>query len=72
MGSEISKTRPAVIVNDNTLGRLPLKIVVSLTDWKDRYAAATWMVRVLPNRVNSSARSPRLIASRCVQGRRND
>ncbi len=28
VGAEIKKTRPAVIVNDNTLGRLPLKIIV--------------------------------------------
>jgi mRNA interferase MazF len=35
-GSEMRKTRPAVIVNDDTLGKLPLKVVVPLTDWKDR------------------------------------
>lgn len=40
LGAEIKKTRPAVIVNDNTLGKLPLKIIVPLTDWKDRYAIA--------------------------------
>lgn len=32
VGSEIRKTRPAIIVNDNTLGKLPLKIIVPLTD----------------------------------------
>ncbi len=32
IGAEIKKTRPAVIVNDNTLGRLPLKIIVPITD----------------------------------------
>ena len=52
VGSEISKTRPAIIVNDNALGRLPLKIIVPLTDWKDRYAAAAWMVKVEPDRLN--------------------
>lgn len=31
-GAEIKKTRPAVIVNDDTLGRLPLKIIVPITD----------------------------------------
>lgn len=34
IGSEIRKTRPAIIVNDNTLGKLPLKIIVPLTDGK--------------------------------------
>ena len=52
VGSEIKKTRPAIIVNDNTLGKLPLKIIVPLTDWKDRYEIAPWMVKVMPDRQN--------------------
>ncbi len=46
-GAEIQKTRPAVIVNDDALGRLPLKIIVPITDWKDRYEIAPWMVKIL-------------------------
>ena|SRR5271157_2244473 len=45
-GAEIKKTRPAVIVNDNALGKLPLKIIVPLTDWKPKYKIAPWLVRV--------------------------
>jgi mRNA interferase MazF len=52
IGSEIKKTRPVIIVNDNTLGKLPLKIIVPLTDWKDRYDEAPWMVKVDPDRQN--------------------
>lgn len=52
VGAEIKKTRPAIIVNDNTLGRLPLKIVVPVTDWKDRYSIALWMVKLIPDRQN--------------------
>jgi len=32
IGSEIRKTRPAIIVNDDILGKLPLKIIVPITD----------------------------------------
>jgi len=39
-GAEIQKKRPAVIVNDNALGKLPLKVIVPITDWKDRYEIA--------------------------------
>jgi mRNA interferase MazF len=53
VGAEIKKTRPAIIVNDDALGRLPLKIIVPLTDWKDNYAAAPWMVKILPDDVNN-------------------
>ena len=30
IGAEIKKTRPAIILNDNSLGKLPLKIIVPL------------------------------------------
>ena len=52
VGSEIKKTRPAIIVNDNSLGKLPLKIIVPLTDWKDKYEFAPWMIKVKPNSKN--------------------
>ncbi|OFX19949.1 MAG: PemK family transcriptional regulator [Bacteroidetes bacterium GWA2_31_9] len=46
IGSEIKKTRPAIIVNDDLLGKLPLRIIVPLTDWKDRYDIAPWMIKI--------------------------
>ena len=48
-GAELRKVRPAVIVNDNRLGKLPLKIIVPITDWKDRYQIVPWMVKIEPN-----------------------
>lgn len=46
IGSEIKKKRPAIIVNDDALGKLPLKIIVPITDWKERYEVAPWMVKI--------------------------
>ena len=46
VGSEIRKTRPAVIVSSDLVGILPLKVIVPLTEWKERYANASWMVRI--------------------------
>ncbi len=46
IGSEIRKSRPAVIVSSDLVGILPLKVIVPFTEWKDRYAQAPWMVRV--------------------------
>jgi mRNA interferase MazF len=51
-GAEIQKKRPAIIVNDDRLGKLPLKIIVPITDWKDRYDIAPWMVKIEPNTTN--------------------
>lgn len=52
IGAQIKKKRPAIIVNDNILGRLPLKAIVPLTDWKDRYSVAAWMVKLTPDKQN--------------------
>ena len=49
IGSEIKKTRPAVIISSDLVGILPLKIIIPFTDWKDRYASASWMVRIDPD-----------------------
>ena len=51
-GAEIQKKRPAVIVNDDLLGKLPLKIIVPITDWKDHYQVAPWMVKLAPTTDN--------------------
>ncbi len=49
VGAEIRKTRPAVIVNDDAVGILPLRVIVPVTEWKERYAVAPWMVRLEPD-----------------------
>ena len=52
VGAEIKKTRPAVIVSDDAIGILPLKVIVPITEWKDRYAVAPWMVHLEPDAEN--------------------
>jgi mRNA interferase MazF len=42
VGSEIRKIRPAVVINRDSIGRLPLRLVVPITDWKSRYDAFHW------------------------------
>ncbi len=48
-GDEIRKTRPAVVVSTDTVGKLRLRIIVPVTDWKDRYATFPWMVPLDPD-----------------------
>jgi mRNA interferase MazF len=52
LGAEIRKTRPAVIVNDDAVGVLPLRVIVPVTEWKERYAQAPWMVLLRPRPSN--------------------
>lgn len=53
VGAEIKKTRPAIIVSEDAIGILPLRVVVPLTDWKERFEIAPWMVRIDPDTANS-------------------
>jgi mRNA interferase MazF len=57
VGSEIRKTRPAVIISSDLVGILPLKIIVPFTNWKDRYSSASWMVRIDPTSQNGLEKS---------------
>ena len=52
VGAEMNKTRPAVIVNDDQLGKLPLKIIAPVTDWKEHYSMAPWMIAFSPSQQN--------------------
>ena len=52
MGAEIKKIRPCVILNNNKIGRLPLKIVAPLTDFKEHYKKVPWMVITEPTTKN--------------------
>lgn len=53
VGAEINKKRPAIIVNDDSIGVLPLRVIVPITDWKERYNSADWMVKVEPTALNN-------------------
>jgi mRNA interferase MazF len=48
-GDEIKKVRTAVGVSENAIGRLRLKIVVPITEWKPRYASYPWFVYLTPS-----------------------
>ena len=56
IGSEIRKTRPCVIVGDDAIGVLPLKLVAPITDLKERYHRVPWMVVLTPDTVNNLAK----------------
>jgi hypothetical protein len=51
-GDEIKKVRTAVVISENAVGRLRLKIVVPITEWKPRYASYPWFVHPAPTPTN--------------------
>jgi mRNA interferase MazF len=57
VGREIAKLRPAIVVSHDTIGRLPLKTLVPITDWKPNYAHYPWMLKIEPNETNGLSKA---------------
>jgi mRNA interferase MazF len=52
VGAKIGKTRPGVIVSDDDIGILQLKVIVPITGWNDDFSDFEWMVRLEPSTEN--------------------
>lgn len=52
IGSEIKKTRPAVVISSDSVGKLPIKLVAPITDWKQSFESNIWQVRIDPDSSN--------------------
>jgi mRNA interferase MazF len=52
VGSEIQKLRPAIVVNDDRVGRFGIKIVLPITEWKEYYINYPWIIKITPNSTN--------------------
>ena len=52
IGAEMKKTRPALIINVDALGKLPLKIIAPITDWKEQFKNYPWMIKIIPTANN--------------------
>ena len=52
VGAEIQKTRPAMVIDSPAIGKLPLRIIVPITDWKDAYVHFPWFVNLKPTATN--------------------
>ncbi len=52
VGAETRKRRPALVISVNGVGKLPLRIVVPITDWKPQYADFPWFTKIAPRSGN--------------------
>ena len=48
VGTEIQKTRPAVVISSDAVGKLPIKLVAPITGWQPHFANDVWHVRITP------------------------
>jgi mRNA interferase MazF len=67
-GSEIRKTRPCVVVSTDSLGGLPLRVVVPLTAWRPRHAQFEYRIPVRIDEKNNLSKdsSADPVQVRCV------
>jgi mRNA interferase MazF len=52
IGSEIRKTRPAIVISGDTIGQLPIKLIVPITDWKSNFHRNVWHTKLKPTASN--------------------
>jgi mRNA interferase MazF len=61
-GAEIRKKRPSVVVSSDSIGKLPIKIVVPITEWKDLFERNLWHVKIEPSKSNGLSKTSALDA----------
>lgn len=47
-GKRAEIPRTVIIISDDALGSIPLRLVVPLSPWQERYTRAPWILRVPP------------------------
>jgi mRNA interferase MazF len=45
-GDELFKILPAIVVNDDAIGVLDLRVIVPVTAWQPTFAGCDWLVRL--------------------------
>ena len=56
VGAEIGKLRPALVISVDAIGRLPLRMIVPITDWKAQYEHYPWFVELPASPSNGLAK----------------
>ena len=53
VGAEIKKNRPVLVISSDAVGRLPIKLVAPITEWKHTFAGNIWHVKIDPDTQNN-------------------
>ena len=51
-GAETKKARPCIIVSNNDIGILPLKVIIPLIGHKESHNGKSWLVPIVPTLEN--------------------
>lgn len=53
IGTEINKTRPCLVIGDDTIGKLKSKTVLPMTGWNELYNNVPWLIGCEPTSTNN-------------------
>ncbi|MBU0571161.1 MAG: type II toxin-antitoxin system PemK/MazF family toxin [Candidatus Omnitrophica bacterium] len=53
IGSEMKKTRPVLVMSADAVGRLAIKLVAPITEWKQKFSGNLWHVKIDPDSQNN-------------------
>ncbi|MEO8665108.1 MAG: type II toxin-antitoxin system PemK/MazF family toxin [Ignavibacteria bacterium] len=72
IGAEIKKSRPAVIISSDSIGKLPIKLISPITKWKTYFEKNLWHIKIAPNDNNglSELSAVDVLQTRCVDVQR--
>ncbi len=56
-GQEINKTRPAIVISSDAVGKLRLKIIVPITEWQASFEGNFWHVPMQPAVTNGLSKN---------------
>jgi mRNA interferase MazF len=45
-GQEIQKTRPVVVISSDSFNSIPLRIIIPITSWQDKFSNRPFMVQI--------------------------
>ena len=47
--SEIQKVCPVVVISSDSIGALPIRLILPIIGWKDQFSGNIWYVTIKPN-----------------------
>lgn len=53
IGKEINKTRPAVVISSDLVGKLPIKLVAPITGWQECFKNNIWHIELEVDNTNN-------------------
>ncbi len=50
--AKIQKVCPVVVISSDSIGVLPIRLILPIVDWKDQFSGSFWHVSIKPNDTN--------------------